>query len=169
MVSEQKGGSGQQAVQVQTRRRAARWFTAILALLLLATGLAAYQAVGLLRYALRPQTASDAAAEVCTTLSAQRYDLLVQQIDPAPTAEAPGPFNQQAQQRIIEQLRALDVAQGNVTHCLYKPVSQTGTAAQFAFIVERRRAPLPTGMLLTLHHTADSGWRIARVSTFAGP
>lgn len=138
--------------------------TLVLAACLVLVGVSGIGAQNLLRHAMRPRTAGDAAALLCTALRNRDYDTLISQIDPAPVPPAAsGAFDGRALQA---QLQALDTAQGPVTSCGYQLISASGTTDQFAYTIHRARTTVAIGMLVEVKRQPDGNWKITRRSTF---
>jgi len=152
--------------------------TLALALALLLIGAAGAESAVLLERALRIPTAADIAQRVCTAYQRQDYDLLLDQIDPAPVPGMSGPFDRNAKNTLVSQLKALDAQAGAVTSCTYTELAAgqaSGQAAQqqvparrqFLFSMKRARGSLYTAPM-TLLQQADGGWKVSRASSFIG-
>ena len=147
--------------------------TLVLALLLLVVGAGGIEASDLLRLAIRQQTSNDIASLVCTALTTQNYQLLVNQVDPTP--EPPAATGTFDAQRVIARFRALDAAQGVVTRCTYTTPGATqgattasaqgGTSAQYILLIQRARISASIGMTLLVRRKSSGSWVISRASS----
>lgn len=163
----------------QQRRIPALVFSLLLASLLVLVGVAGVRAASNFSAALRPPTAADLAARVCTALTTQQYGLLTGSMDPTPVPTiAPGPYSAAT---LAAQLRGLDARSGPVKSCAYKPLVLAPTArttatagatataappaiAQFALTVQRTRAKTPSSLLLTMRESRSGQWLLSRAS-----
>lgn len=151
--------------------------TLLLAVLLALVGVAGGGALNLLQHAMRVPTADDTAQLVCTAYSQQNYDLLLQQIDPAPVPPSnTGAFDANA---LRSQLKSLDASQGDVASsgttpgCTYKQldfsnISVGNNALQYAFTLHRAHASKDFNLIMTLVRESDGTWKISRASNFTG-
>jgi hypothetical protein len=173
------GTAGRQNKQANagklTIRRVRRRLTLALALALLLIGAAGAESAALLQRALRIPTAEDIAQRVCTAFQQRDYDLLLDQIDPAPVPPAvPGPFDPNARSALASQLKALDAQAGAVTTCQYTELAANGQGRQqgpaqlqFIFSMKRAHGAVYTAPM-TLVQQTDGGWKVSRASSFTG-
>jgi hypothetical protein len=137
-----------------------------LAVVLALAGYGAARAAELLEFAMRTSGPIDVATVACAAYQSQRYQLLTQEIDPAPSPpRVTGAFNPAA---IETQLRALDKLQGIVQHCDVGRFSGGDPIAQYTLTLQRARAPLPATIVLVLRHETDGAWKISRATNFSG-
>lgn len=150
--------------------------TVVLALALLAVGVAGYQAAMLLTTAVYGPTgvsasSSNLANYVCFALLRQDYQRLGAYIDPAPIPPAvTGTFDART---TLARLRTLDTDQGVVTACSVAPygagrvVSSDGSVS-YRLTLRRAKAAGPASGALVLRErtTAPPDWQIERDSSF---
>jgi hypothetical protein len=153
------------------------WIVLVIVLILL--GVAGAESYALLQEATRLPTTSDLAASVCTAYTTQNYQLLIDQIDPTPVAEATttpgvisstGAFDTTAQSQLISDLKALDKSAGTVTSCqqsqiLVKSSPGNSSTKQFVFLMQRSKV---TYSLLMNFVQRGGVWKVARDSNFIG-
>ena len=158
----------------------ALWIVLVIVLVLM--GVAGAGSFSLLQQVTQPPTAADIAERVCTAYTTQNYQLLIDQIDPTPVAEATtspgtisstGTFDTAAQNQLINTLKALDESAGIVTSCRQQQIVFTGSAAnptikQFQFTMHR--ADSPTAAFTSLMNFVQHGgtWMVERNSDFYG-
>jgi hypothetical protein len=156
------------------------WMVLVIVLLLL--GVAGAGSFALLQQVMRMPTAADIAQRVCTAYTTQNYQLLINQIDPAPVAEAtttPGgisstsAFDSTAKNQLIATLKGLDKSAGIVVSCQQRQIVIKGSAAnpasaQFVFLMHR--ADTPSVIYSSPMHFVQRGgtWMVARDSNFTG-
>lgn len=156
---------------VQERSGSALRATLLLAMLFLLVGVAGGSALKLLQHAMRVPTADDTAQLICTAYSQHNYDLLIQQIDPAPVAPAnTGNFDAKA---LRDQLTSLDASQGGVSTCTYRQldfsnISVGNNALQYTFAMHRTHASKEFDLIMTFVHESDGTWKVSRASNFTG-
>lgn len=159
------------AAPAAERRGGALRATLLLAVLLALVGVAGGGALKLLQHAMRVPTADDTAQLVCTAYSQQNYDLLLQQIDPAPVPPAnTTTFDANA---LRAQLKSLDASQGDVSACTYKQldfsnITVGNNALQYAFTLHRTHASKEFDLIMTLMRESNGTWKISRASNFTG-
>lgn len=172
-----KDAKGEAQPAAQARKGGALRATLLLAVLLMLVGVAGGGALKLLQHAMRVPTADDTAQLVCTAYTQQNYDLLIQQIDPAPVPPTnTGAFDANA---LRGQLKALDASQGVVASqgstagCTYKQldftnVSVGATTLQYSFVLHRTHTSRSFDLIMTLVHESDGTWKVSRASNFTG-
>jgi len=134
----------------------------------------------LLQQVTRNPTAADVAQRVCTAYTTQNYQLLIDQIDPAPVAgqnslstgvSSSGPFNSQVKSELVDTLKALDASAGPVTSCqqhqlAFKGTSAQPTSIQFVFTMHRADTPKVTYSAVMNFVRSTGTWKITRDSNF---
>jgi hypothetical protein len=145
---------------------------------LILLGVAGAGSFSLLQQVTQVPTAADIAERVCTAYTTQNYQLLIDQIDPAPVAEATttpgiisstGTFDTTSQNQLINALKALDTSAGIVTSCQQHQIVFQGSASvQFVFTMHRSDSPSVTYSSV-MHFVQHGGtWMVARDSNFTG-
>lgn len=103
---------------------------------------------------------------VCTAYQTRNYDLLIANIDPAPVATAPTPFNDNAKKSLTINLQAQDSQNGPVTHCAYQPTSDVSADhLHYAFTLTRAQGHQST-LVMDFVREKDGTWKIGRDSYF---
>ena len=134
----------------------------------------------LLQQVTRNPTAADVAQRVCTAYTTQNYQLLIDQIDPAPVAgqnalptgvSSSGPFNSQVKSELVDTLKSLDASAGPVTSCQQHQIAFKGTSArptsiQFVFTMRRADTPKVAYSAVMNLVRSNSTWKITRDSNF---
>ena len=142
------------------------WVLLVISLLLL--GVAGASSYTLLQQVTETPTVTDIAERVCTAYTAQNYQLLINQIDPSPVAgatplpggnTASGPFDADAKNELVNELKSLDANFGPVTFCQQHQLVLNGTAptspeVQFEFVMHRSGTPNVTYSCLMTFRTA---------------
>lgn len=134
----------------------------------------------LLQQVTRNPTAADVAQRVCTAYTTQNYQLLIDQIDPAPITgqnslptgvSSSGPFTSQVKSELVDILKALDASAGPVTSCQQHQLAFKGTSAhptsiQFVFTMHRADTPKVTYSAVMNFVRSNGTWKITRDSNF---
>jgi hypothetical protein len=150
----------------------------VLVILLVLLGVAGAGSYSLLQQVTQTPTAADIAERVCTAYTTENYQLLIEQIDPAPVAAATstpgiisstGPFNTATQDQLINDLKALDKSAGTVISCQQHQIVFNGsTSVQFVFTMHRSGSSKVTYSSVMNFVQSGGTWMIARDSNFTG-